>query len=83
MLGPALQSPQSRGTVDIERRVALLEKYESWRTPVHVNFEKVVEPELWKRHNENWTDVLALLDKSQQLAKEIRRSIDLASRRVA
>jgi hypothetical protein len=83
MLGPALQSPQSRGTVDIERRVALLEKYESWRTPVHVNFEKVVEPELWMRHNENWTDVLALLDKSQQLAKEIRRSIDLASRRVA
>jgi hypothetical protein len=43
----------------------------------------VVEPELWKRHNENWTDVLALLNKSQQLAKEIRSSIELASRQVA
>jgi hypothetical protein len=83
MLGPALQSPQNRGTVDIERRVALLEKYESWRVPVHIDFEKIVEPELWKQHNENWTDVLALLDKSQHLAKEIRRSIEIASRRVA
>jgi HNH endonuclease len=81
MLGPALRSPKSRGIANIDRKVLILEKYESWRTPVHVDFDNLVEPQLWKKHKENWRDVLDLLEKSQILAKQIRKLIEDATKR--
>jgi len=81
MLGPAPRSPKSRGIADIDHKVMLLDRYESWRPPIHIDFESVVEPQLWKRHNENWQDVLALLGKSQSLAKQIRKLIDDVTKR--
>jgi hypothetical protein len=83
MLGSAPRSPKSRGVVDIDRRVELLGRYESWRNPVQINFNDVVEDQLWKEHKENWQDVLDLLDKSQTLAKQIRKLIEDATERSA
>jgi 5-methylcytosine-specific restriction endonuclease McrA len=83
MLGPAPRSPKSRDVVDIDRRVVLLERYESWRNPVRVDFDRVIEPQLWKRHQDNWREVLALLGTSQALAKQIRILIENATKRNA
>jgi hypothetical protein len=83
MLGSAPLSPRSRGVAELDRKVFLLEKYELWRTPVLIDFDSVVEPQLWKEHNENWQDVLDLLDKSQTLAKQIRQLIENATKRTA
>lgn len=81
MLGPALLSPKTRGIANIDRKFMLLKKYESWRTPVWIDFDNVVEPELWNKHKENWQGVLALLNESQVLAKQIRKLIDDATQR--
>ena len=81
MLGSAPRSPKTRGVANLDRKVMLLERYESWRNPVHIDFDTVVEPQLWKEHKENWQDVLALLTKSQTLAKEIRKLVEDATRR--
>jgi 5-methylcytosine-specific restriction endonuclease McrA len=81
MLGSAPRSPKTRAVADLDRKVMLLERYESWRKPVHIDFDSVVEPQLWKEHKENWQDVLALLAKSQTLAKEIRKLVEDATGR--
>ena len=81
MLGSALRSPKTRGVAELDRKVMLLEKYESWRIPVRIDFDKVVEPQLWKEHKENWQGVLTLLAKSQTLAKEIRKLVEDATGR--
>jgi len=75
MLGPARLSPQTRGVPDIAERVDRLEKYELWREPKRIAFAEIVAPELWKRHKENWQDVLNLLKQSQKLASEIRKIV--------
>ena len=61
----------------------LLEKYEAWRSPVRVDFDRLLHPELWKRHNDNWSAVIALLEESQLLAREIRTVVDKATQRSA
>jgi 5-methylcytosine-specific restriction endonuclease McrA len=83
MLGPALQSPKSRNIPDIEKRIALLEHYVlHWGDPVPISFQMIVGVQKWNEHKENLKDVLGLLEKSQELAKEIRKSIGLATQRI-
>jgi len=72
MLSAAPRSPRTRGIKDLNERIARLEKYEQWRTPLHIDFATVVGAELWQRHRQNWSDVLRLLKQSQELAREVR-----------
>jgi 5-methylcytosine-specific restriction endonuclease McrA len=65
-------SPKTRGIPDLEKRIERLQEYASWRPPRRIDFSNVVGPELWQRHRENWRGVLELLNKSQELATEIR-----------
>lgn len=71
-------SPRSRGVPDLEKRIARLAAYECWREPTRIDFATVVGPEMWKRHRQNWRDVLELLKKSQQLAIEIRQIVAIS-----
>jgi len=71
-LSGAPRSPRTRGVHDLNERVARLKKYEQRREPTHIEFVKVVEADLWQRHAQNWSDVLNLLKRSQELAREIR-----------
>lgn len=73
-------SPATRGISDLKARIARLEEYELWRQPRRVDFASVVGPELWRRHRQNWRDVLALLRKSQELASEIRAIVAKATK---
>lgn len=72
IIGSASLSPKTREIPDIEERILRLDDYEKWRQPRKMDFPSIVGPELWKRHRQNWTDVLALLKSSQILADEIR-----------
>lgn len=81
MTGNAPLSPKTRGIRDLEQRLARLELYEAWRQPRKIDFAGVVGPEMWQRHRQNWRDVLALLKKSEAVAKEIRVLVANASGR--
>lgn len=72
MEGTARLSPASRKIPDLAVRIARLERYEAWQKPRRLDFAAMVGEELWKRHRQNWSDVLDLLKKSQALANEIR-----------
>ena len=72
MLGGARLSPTTRNIADIPKRIKRLEAYEAWRQPKKIDFAEIVGPEMWRRHRQNWKDVLQLLKKSQELATEIR-----------
>jgi 5-methylcytosine-specific restriction endonuclease McrA len=80
MLGSAPRSPKTRGVADLDRKVMLLGGMNLGGAPF-IDFDSVVEPQLWKEHKENWQDVLGLLAKSQTLAKEIRKLVEDATRR--
>lgn len=72
MEGNARLSPKTRNIPDLAERVARLQRYEAWRQPLKIDFAAVVGPELWQKHKENWRSVLQLLQKSQELANELR-----------
>jgi len=79
MMGGARLSPATRGISDLNDRIARLEEYERWRQPRRIDFAAVAGPELWRRHRQNWREVLALLRKSQELATEIREIVTKAT----
>ncbi|MDW5264188.1 MULTISPECIES: HNH endonuclease [Acidobacteriaceae] len=81
MLGPALLSPKTRGVADIDHKVMLLRKYESWRKPIRVDLDSVIVQPLLKEHQENLQKVLALLKESQVLANKIRELLNDATPR--
>jgi hypothetical protein len=73
-------SPKTRGVPDLEARIERLSAYEQWRRPRKIDFEAIAGPELWRRHQQNWRDVLDQLRKSQELASEIRDAIVKATK---
>jgi hypothetical protein len=79
MLGGARQSPASRGIEDLDKRVARLEDFESWRNPTKFDFEAVVGSELWGRHWANWEKLFALMHECERTAVEIRTAIARAA----
>jgi len=68
-------SPTTRNIPDLRGRITRLAAYEKWRQPRKIDFARVVGPEVWKRHRQNWQEVLALLRTSQELANEIRKIV--------
>jgi hypothetical protein len=75
MLGKAKHSPASRGVADVAERVFRLEDYEQWRSPVKVDFEAVLEREVWERYWLLWKEVNAELRKCQEVADSIRNQV--------
>lgn len=80
MLSSARLSPATRKVNDLDERVERLTLYSMWKPPTKIVFKAVVDAVLWEEHRSNWRTVLNLLQKSQELAKEIRASIEQAPR---
>jgi len=68
-------SPMTRGIANLPKRIENLEAFEKWRQPRRIDFAALVGQEMWKRHRQNWSEVLELLRKSQALAAEIRQIV--------
>jgi hypothetical protein len=76
MEGNAKLSPRTRQIPDLAARISRLEQYESWRTPIKIDFEASVGSEMWALHRKNWRNVLDSLKSSQKLAAEIRAIVE-------
>ncbi|MGO9643066.1 MAG: HNH endonuclease [Candidatus Acidiferrales bacterium] len=79
MEGKAKLSPKSRKVPDVAKRIACLKDYEAWRKPRKIDFASLVGPDMWRRHRQNWQEVLDLLKKSQELATEIQAIVVAAN----
>lgn len=75
MFGPAPLSPYSRGIADAEDRATRLAAYEAWMPPTPLNFEELVEPEVWAAHWDYRTQIVDLMQEAQTTAAQIRRTI--------
>ena len=72
MLGNARHSPTTRHVADVAERVSRLEEYERWRSPVKVDFERILGHDAWEQYWVLWKDVNAELRKCQEVADAIR-----------
>jgi hypothetical protein len=75
MLGSAEHSPTGRGVVDVAERVARIEKYERWRSPIKVDFESILGLDDWARYWLLWENMIAEMQKCQKVADTIRTRI--------
>jgi len=73
MRSDAKRSPTGRGLPDVEQRIALIEKYEQWQEPTHVDFAAIVGSDAW---SEYWALCDALIEDmraSQEVADRIKQ----------
>jgi hypothetical protein len=75
MLSDARLSPTGRQKGDVLERYKRLEAYESWRSPIHVDFERIVGHEEWERYWSLLEDVIAELNECSIVAGDIRRRV--------
>lgn len=75
MLGTAPGCPSMRKVPDLKERITRLERFEQWREPTKLDLPSLVGPDLWNRYRANWAQLLDFMDKSQQLAVEVRASV--------
>ncbi len=68
-------SPKSRNINNLDELIERLEKYEKWGDARVIDFEKVVNPVLWEQHWNNRQRLFDLMEKSQELATEIKKLI--------
>jgi hypothetical protein len=76
MLGNAKRSPTGRGIADVAQRVARLKKYEDWRRPTTVKFERILGKEDWKHYWTLWEKLNSALDEAQIVADRLRARVN-------
>jgi HNH endonuclease len=75
MLSNAKLSPTGRGLADVLRRIARLEAYEKWRSPIKVDFESIIASDEWEQYWSHCDEVITELRQCQQVADELRARI--------
>lgn len=75
MFGPAILSPKSRGTLDLDARAERLAAYEIWTPPTKLDFEQLVGVETWARHWKHYEQIIDLMREAEANATEIRETI--------
>jgi hypothetical protein len=73
--GKARLSPSNRKVADLERRIELLERYESGFVPTKLELAKYVPLEKWERYQKARLNLLAYMKEANVLAAEIRNDI--------
>ena len=73
-------SPATRGVLNLEARIERLTRYEEQGRPTKIDFRSIVSEDIWQEHHTNWKSVIALLQESQKLAKQIREIVEAAPR---
>ncbi|WP_317416724.1 HNH endonuclease [Thermophilibacter provencensis] len=75
MFGPSPLSPASRGVGDIEERAEKIADYERRFPPVRIDFEAVVNGDLWKAYWDAHRDLIERMMRCEELATAVRAEI--------
>jgi len=71
----ANHSPTKLKLPDIDVRIARLEAYEKWRTPIRIDYEAVLGKESWDRHMKHLENIIAIMAKAETSALLLRVQI--------
>jgi hypothetical protein len=74
IMGTARQCPNVRGIHDLPERIKRLEAFEEWRNPTVVNWEQIIEPDVWSLHWENLERLHAFMKECQEIADQINQA---------
>lgn len=72
MLSSAKRSPTGRAIAGIEEKVARLEAYEQWKTPIRVDFETIIGSKEWEHYWSLCEAVNDELREAQHVADALR-----------
>ena len=75
IVSKAKHSPTTRSLNNIADRIARLEAYEKWRTPMKVNFEEILGREDWDKYWSLWAAINDSLHQCQDVAELLRKRI--------
>ncbi|WP_201467378.1 HNH endonuclease [Janibacter melonis] len=75
MFGAAVLSPRAREIPDLERRAERLTAYESWMPPTLLDFEALVDADLWTDHWRNYEQITTLMKEAEATATRIRDTV--------
>lgn len=78
MASAAKRSPTGRG-IDVVGNMARLEAFERWRTPICIDFESVVGPEVWTRYWSLYDEIVKEMRDCQDYANVLRDTIAQAA----
>ncbi len=73
IMGTAPQCPNVRCIADLSQRIERLEAYEKWRSPHIVDWEKIIDQNIWDEHWRNLERMHAMMKKCQEVADEINK----------
>lgn len=75
MFSSAVLSPKSRAIPNLERRAERLTAYESWMPPTLLDFDALVDAELWADHWSNYEQIITLMKRAEVTATRIRETV--------
>lgn len=75
MQGKARHSPTGRGLGDVMVRIEKLARYEEWKSPTVIHFDKFIGRERWEHYWALCEAVIEELRQCQEVANEIRQQI--------
>ncbi len=75
MYSDAALSPKTRDIKDIDDRCRRLEEYERKYKPIKLNFEEIVDVNLWNKHWDNHKKLLELMKSCQETSDNIKDEI--------
>ncbi|MFZ7942793.1 HNH endonuclease [Neobacillus sp. 19] len=71
----AVLSPKTRGVADLEGKITRLSVYEKWGNVEPIDFENIIEAEIWEEHWSNCDRLHEDMKKDQELAAVIKQKI--------
>lgn len=75
MFSNARLSPKTKGVADLNKRAAVIERYEAWTQPTHVDFAAIVGEKLWSEHWANHHALLLQMREAEKIVEQIRERI--------
>ncbi|WP_221137802.1 HNH endonuclease [Rhizobium lentis] len=75
IVGRAAGSPASRGTTDLNKRIAALDRFESWGDVAPLPLEQLAAPDLWSKHWENLRRLEEALQDAQKHAAMLQAEV--------
>jgi hypothetical protein len=78
IVSSAKLSPKIRGVKNLDEKMEKIRKYEKQTKPIKINnFEIIVGKELWKKHLENYDEIMELMKKCQKTSDEIKEILKI------
>lgn len=76
ILSDAALSPKNRNVDNLAFIIRRLDEYERWSNPIKIDFEEMVDRNIWERHWDNYQKLHDMMQESQKLSDHIKWAVE-------